>query len=246
MRRLSVLLALALAACGSAPDERAASDLSGGASAGLPFAGSPGTAYAPRYSPAPPPRGVAPAPSPIRAHLVNAGPVCGDPRLIGQEIGAIRGKGSCGIDNPVRISSISGVALGQTIRVNCQTAKAVANWVDDSVKRAAKIDVDSEIASIAPVASYACRTRNSRPGAKLSEHAKGNAVDIAAFTFADGTTATVLNGFESSGPHGRFLRKVWKEACGPFGTVLGPRSDRFHQDHFHLDIARHRGGPYCR
>ena len=33
---------------------------------------------------------------------------------------------------------------------------------------------------------------------------------------------------------------------GGFGTVLGPESDQFHQDHFHFDTARHRGGPYCR
>jgi len=37
-----------------------------------------------------------------------------------------------------------------------------------------------------------------------------------------------------------------RAACGPFGTVLGPNADRFHQDHFHFDTARHRSGPYCR
>jgi hypothetical protein len=36
-----------------------------------------------------------------------------------------------------------------------------------------------------------------------------------------------------------------KAACGPFNTVLGPGSDPFHGDHFHLDTARGRG-PYCR
>jgi hypothetical protein len=37
-----------------------------------------------------------------------------------------------------------------------------------------------------------------------------------------------------------------KAACGPFGTVLGPNSNRFHQDHFHFDTARYRSGSYCR
>jgi hypothetical protein len=27
---------------------------------------------------------------------------------------------------------------------------------------------------------------------------------------------------------------------------LGPDADRYHQDHFHLDTASHRSGPYCR
>jgi hypothetical protein len=44
----------------------------------------------------------------------------------------------------------------------------------------------------------------------------------------------------------RALRQMHRAACGTFGTVLGPESDRFHQDHFHFDTARHRGGPYCR
>ena len=121
---------------------------------------------------------------------------------------------------------------------------ASADRDEPDVERAAKIDVDSEIASIAPVASYACRTRNSRPGAKLSEHAKGNAIDIAAFTFSDGANISVLNGWRGEGS--TYLRRVWKSACGTFGTVLGPESDRFHQDHFHFDTAKHFGGPYCR
>lgn len=242
MKRLLAAVAIFLAACGAEPrSERSAS-------AGLPFAGEPGTEYAPRFSPVPPPRGVAPKPSSLfRAHMANAGPVCGDSRIIGVEIGRIQGSiDGCLIEKPVRVSKISGVPLSTPIRVNCALAKKTADWIDGSVKRAAKQDVGVAIASIRPVASYACRTRNSRPGARLSEHAKGNAIDIASFTFEDGTTATVLNGFEASGGRGDFLRKVWKEACGPYGTVLGPRSDRFHQDHFHFDIARHINGPYCR
>lgn len=44
-----------------------------------------------------------------------------------------------------------------------------------------------------------------------------------------------------------FLRAVHRGACGPFTTVLGPDSDAAHLDHFHLDLARRRGGAgYCR
>ncbi len=38
------------------------------------------------------------------------------------------------------------------------------------------------------VAHYACRNRNNKRGGKLSEHAKGNAIDIAAFTLKNGET----------------------------------------------------------
>ena len=45
---------------------------------------------------------------------------------------------------------------------------------------------------------------------------------------------------------GKALRRMHKEACGVFGTVLGPESDRFHRDHFHFDTKRHGNGAYCR
>lgn len=98
------------------------------------------------------------------------------------------------------------------------------------------------LSSMRVAASYACRARNKRPGAKLSEHAKGNAIDISAFVMRDGRTVTLISHW-SGGRNGRMLREMWKSACGPFGTVLGPNSDRYH---FHFDVARYRNGPFCR
>ena len=97
-----------------------------------------------------------------------------------------------------------------------------------------------------PLVKILPKLKTGSPVATVRADAVGDDGTSALLRFADGSTATVLNGFESGGPHGKFLRKVWKGACGPFGTVLGPRSDRHHRDHFHLDVARHRGGPYCR
>ena len=99
--------------------------------------------------------------------------------------------------------------------------------------------------SIKVVAHYACRTRNNKKGARISEHGKGRAVDIAAINLNDGSQMTVLNGWRSA-KNGPALKRMHKAACGPFGTVLGPNADRYHQDHFHFDTARYRSGPYCR
>jgi hypothetical protein len=44
---------------------------------------------------------------------------------------------------------------------------------------------------------------------------------------------------------GRFMRKLHREACGVFGTVLGPESNDAHNNHFHLDVAERRNGPFC-
>lgn len=46
--------------------------------------------------------------------------------------------------------------------------------------------------------------------------------------------------------YSKTMRSAHKKACGPFGTVLGPNADRYHQDLFHFDTARYRNSPYCR
>ena len=45
---------------------------------------------------------------------------------------------------------------------------------------------NGRIVRIETFGTYACRTRDNIPGAKLSEHAFGNALDVAAFRLADG------------------------------------------------------------
>ncbi len=101
------------------------------------------------------------------------------------------------------------------------------------------------VVSIRVAAHYACRTRNSQPGAKISEHGRGRAIDIAAFTLRNGSTISVLDGWGKR-RDGKVLRRMHKAACGPFGTVLGPDANRFHRDHFHFDTARYRSGSYCK
>ena len=235
---LIALLALTATACASSPTPTPRP---------VPYANAPGSIYAPLRSPAPSPRGVAPTvlnvPGLRKPGRAVEGAVCGDPRLLGRQIGRINGAGACGIGDPVRITSVSGVRLRSAIRVNCKTAKAFADWTDASAIPAAEV-MGAPLTQMRPVASYACRTRNNQKGARLSEHAKGNAIDIAGFTFSNGKRISVLKGWRGEGS--TYLRRVWKGACGPFGTVLGPESDRFHRDHFHFDTAKHFGGPYCR
>jgi hypothetical protein len=62
---------------------------------------------------------------------------------------------------------------------------------------------------------------------------------------ADGRMITVKEGWLNRKDN-KILAAVRAKACGPFGTVLGPGSDRFHSDHFHLDTARYRSGSYCK
>ncbi|MEM6761096.1 MAG: extensin family protein [Pseudomonadota bacterium] len=169
------------------------------------------------------------------------GQVCGDPDLQGDVVGYVPGRlAACGIDEAVRVRSVSGVTLSQGALMNCRTAKALKRWTENAALPAFK-RTGGGLASYQVAAHYACRTRNNQPGGRISEHGKGNAIDISGFTMRDGTQLTVQSDWNA-----RALRDVHRKACGPFGTVLGPDADRFHLDHFHFDTAQHRGGPYCR
>lgn len=172
------------------------------------------------------------------------GAVCGDPAIQGVPIGRVSGKLSgCGLDNAVRVSSVSGVALSTHAVMDCTTARALKTWVDRGMKPAMR--KGGGVRQMRVVAHYACRTRNSQKGARISEHGKGRAIDIAGFTLRDGAKVTVLEDWSGS-RYSKSLRQMHGAACGPFGTVLGPDANRFHRDHFHFDTARYRSGSYCR
>jgi len=98
-----------------------------------------------------------------------------------------RSPGQCGISNAVQVKSVAGVRLQPAARMDCTTASALRQWVEQGVMPA----TNNQAASL-----------------------------------------RVIGG--------------WRAACGPFGTVLGPESNRFHRDHFHFDTARYRSGSYCR
>ncbi|MEM7060789.1 MAG: extensin family protein [Pseudomonadota bacterium] len=171
--------------------------------------------------------------------------VCRDPRLRGDPRPTVVGHmPGCGILNPVRVTEISGIKLSTPATLDCRTARAFANWVTGVATPAATEILGRRLTNVKVVGSYTCRTRNHKPGAKLSEHAKGHAVDVAGVTLGDGRKISVLKDWGKGRP-GQFLRRIWKQACGPFKTVIGPDGDKYHQDHLHLDTALRRSS-YCR
>jgi hypothetical protein len=83
---------------------------------------------------------------------------------------------------------------------------------------------------------------NGQPGAHISEHAFGNALDIASFTLADGRKITVKDGWRGLPEEQGFLRDVQGSACRHFSTVLAPGSNVYHYDHIHVDLMRRASG----
>jgi hypothetical protein len=83
---------------------------------------------------------------------------------------------------------------------------------------------------------------NGNSRAHISEHAFGNALDIASFTLADGRKITVKGGWKGLPEEQGFLRDVQGAACREFNTVLAPGSNVFHYDHIHVDLMRRKSG----
>src|ERR1044072_1318112 len=49
-------------------------------------------------------------------------------------------------------------------------------------------ELNSPVAAITSITSYDCRTRNNVTGAKISEHARGNAIDLGPIRLREGTS----------------------------------------------------------
>ena len=166
------------------------------------------------------------------------GSVCGDPAIRGQELPPVtsRTKG-CGIAEPVRVTAIDGIPFSQPATIDCDTAIALKRWMREGMRPAFG---NREVVQLHIFGSYMCRSRNNVRGAKISEHGRGKAVDIAGFIFSDGKEWTVARDYNKQ------IRRAQKAACGIFGTTLGPGSDGYHEDHLHFDTAERRGSAYCR
>jgi hypothetical protein len=169
------------------------------------------------------------------------GALCGLRGIEGEVLAPIGGGGGCGVAEPVRVVAVGGVRLSQAATVNCETAGALLDWV----QQVAQPRLNNQLAGIEIMGSYACRPRNNQAGARLSEHGKGRAVDIGGFVLTSGERISVLRDWGGRA-WGETLRALHDRACGIFGTVLGPNANRAHANHFHFDTAAHRSGAYCR
>jgi hypothetical protein len=150
--------------------------------------------------------------------------------------------GECSVAHPLNVTSLgSGVAIEPAAIMNCRSAEQLALWVKDSLVPAAQKNFSEAPTSILHGSTYVCRPRNNVAGAKISEHAHANAVDIAAVKFAERPAVAIgVNAPESA--EQKFEDDVRAAACDYFTTVLGPGSNDAHALHFHFDMAWRRGG----
>jgi hypothetical protein len=97
------------------------------------------------------------------------------------------------------------------------------------------------VVEIKQISSYSCRQMVGA-GPHISEHAFGNALDIAGFILADGRKVMVKTGWNGRPEEAGFLHDVQGAACSVFTTVLAPGYNKYHYDHIHVDLMRRASG----
>lgn len=107
----------------------------------------------------------------------------------------LRESGHCGSAAPMKLVSIGRGANQVTFSppplVTCELIAGLAKWLEQDVQPLARRQLGAPIARVETMSSYSCRTAYGRPGSRLSEHGKANAVDIAAFSTERNVTASV-------------------------------------------------------
>ena len=152
-----------------------------------------------------------------------------------------RGPGECGGADLVRLEAVvladsSRVEINPPAVLRCNMAEAIVDWVRDDLAQLAAFNLGSRVRSVRNYAAYHCRSRNNIIGAMMSEHGKGNALDVRSITLVNGKTVDPTDVQVS-----REFREGWKKSvCARFSTVLGPGSDGYHENHIHVDLMERR------
>ena len=136
------------------------------------------------------------------------------------------------------VAAFGPVAMKPAATLACPIVSALDRWLADSVQPAAMRWFGARVVEIKQISAYSCRGMNGNSRAHISEHAFGNALDIAAFTLADGRRISVKNGWKGMPEEQGFLRDIQAAACQQFNTVLAPGSNVYHYDHIHVDLMR--------
>jgi hypothetical protein len=134
------------------------------------------------------------------------------------------------------------IAVVPTATLACPIVSALDSWIATGLQPSAMRWFGQPVVEIKQISAYSCRSMNGQRGAPISEHAFGNALDMAAFTLADGRKVTVKDGWHGRPEERGFLHDIHAAACRQFSTVLAPGSNRFHYDHIHVDLSRRASG----
>ncbi|MBV9290514.1 MAG: extensin family protein [Hyphomicrobiales bacterium] len=167
--------------------------------------------------------------------------------VVFQQAGDVTEQG-CKLGGAIRLKAVTtaagNVSMAGEPALLCSFAREFSGWVREVAAPLTLGYVGARLARIETGEAFACKARYDKPGAVPSEHAKGNAVDIAAFVLADGREIFVKQQDDETAH--ALVHALRMTACGYFTTVLGPGADASHAAHFHFDSAVHGATPNYR
>ncbi|MGC2591997.1 MAG: extensin family protein [Xanthobacteraceae bacterium] len=145
---------------------------------------------------------------------------------------------------PVPATAVSSVPVQvqPPATLACPVMSALDQWIASAVQPAAAHWFRQPVVEIKQISAYSCRGMNGNPNAHISEHAFGNALDVAEFDLADGHKISVQYGWHGTPEEQEFLHDVQAAACEQFTTVLAPGANVYHYNHIHVDLMRHYNG----
>jgi hypothetical protein len=142
----------------------------------------------------------------------------------------------CELFDTVMLTRLSRATI-EPEEMQCDVALRLYMLERHDIQPLARRHFGKDVAELLDFGSYSCR--NIRGSQQLSEHATGNAYDLAGFRLADGKVITLEQGWQ--GQAGAFLRALRVRSCLLFNMVLSPDYNADHADHFHFDMGRWRG-----
>src|SRR5262245_17759420 len=125
----------------------------------------------------------------------------------------------------------------------CPFAVKFARWLNEVGAPIVVQPLGSPLAAIQRGSGVVCRNRVGGSVSKISEHARGNALDLMRFDLKNKHSITVEE--MPNGGSSVALSGLRTSACGYFTTVLGPGSNAAHKNHLHFDLGQHsKSGKY--
>jgi hypothetical protein len=159
------------------------------------------------------------------------------------------GEGAC--RRADRLILAPDAASGRVLRpagaqASCAVGAGLALWLRHGVQPAARRYLGARVVAIEHLGTANCRRIGGGASGSWSEHATGNAIDVAGFVLADGHRVSVLRDWPGTDAKARFLRAARDLGCHAFATTLSPDYNAAHRDHLHLDQARRGIFSVCR
>lgn len=149
----------------------------------------------------------------------------------------------CMLDGAVVLRSVmtitGKVEISGRPTLMCPFALRFTQWVREVGAPIIAKQSGAPLSTIQTGTAFLCRNRVGLGERKVSEHARGNALDIVSFDLRDKRRIIIGNEVPPASPIAKMLRGLRTSACGYFTTVLGPGSNEAHKTHFHFDLGQH-------